>query len=71
MSWSRTGTRLSIAFVAHDMLMDHDLAAAGDWLGRVEWRELVDDLVTQLKIARAAIIYLLIGPWRPVPTTIR
>jgi LA2681-like HEPN len=42
---------------AHTMLVEGDTADS-DWLERVEWRDLIDDVLHQLSTARAALVYL-------------
>lgn len=47
----------------HRFLVAHELGAAsappsGRWLDRVDWEELVDGLVWQLQLSRAALVYL-------------
>jgi tetratricopeptide (TPR) repeat protein len=47
----------------HRFLVAHELGAAsapagGRWLDRVDWEELIDGLVWQLQLSRAALVYL-------------
>lgn len=47
----------------HRFLVAHELGASsapagGDWLDRVDWKEMIDGLTWQLQLARAALVYL-------------
>lgn len=47
----------------HRFLVAHEMGAssapaAGDWLDRVDWEEMIDGLTWQLQLARAALVYL-------------